>query len=55
MVEGEFVAIADLGLETEEVEKRAQECMETLGIDAANSQLLWATTSLQIFNIQGKY
>ena len=54
MVEGEFIAIASLGLETK-VEKRAQECMETLGIVAANSQLLWATTSLEIFNIQRKY
>lgn len=51
-VEGEFVAIADLGL-TEEVEAKAQRCMQELGIDQANTQLIWANSSLQIFNIKG--
>ncbi len=50
--EGEFVAIADLGL-TEEVEAKAQRCMQELGIDQANTQLIWANSSLQIFNIKG--
>lgn len=51
-LEGEFVAIAALG-RGEEVEKKAQGCIEALGIVNANSQLLWATAHLEIIDIRG--
>ncbi|MBI5356058.1 hypothetical protein HZB78_00400 [Candidatus Collierbacteria bacterium] len=51
VLRGEFIAIAGLGLEAN-VEKRAQKCMEALGIAGANTQLLWATSSLEIFDIR---
>lgn len=51
--EGEFIAIAALGQE-EKVEKMAQERIDALGLSTMNSQLLWATSSLEIFNIKGK-
>lgn len=50
--EGEFVAIAALGRETE-VEERAQKCIEELGLSRINTQLLWATASLEIIDIRG--
>lgn len=48
LLEGEFIAIAGLG---SDVEKRTRECIDKLGIEGLR-ELVWATTSLAIYNIQ---
>ena len=48
LLEGEFIAIADLG---SDVERRTRQCIDKLGIEGLKEPI-WATTSLAIYNIQ---